>query len=604
MTRLYMLEAGTSGAHKEISEQFRAGYYFNAFDQAMTALIDYPDDIGLKHVAVLSLLRGGTLKAAEELFNGFNLQDESHEDILALSGRLVKGQIEALGQKAGLDLYAKAAVLYEKTYELARGSYSGVNAASLWYKAGDKARAEKIATEILQDDAIAETQNNQSEYYRYATRAECLYILGEEQGAQAALKKALSFDPDNYGARASTLRQFEMLGGGVIPTCAAQLKVPRTLHYTGHLFHIGPLRLERSLTHDEAKTLANDIRARLTRHPISSAYGALAAGVDILFAEILLELGVDLHVVLPVPVEDFKRLSVTPMGAYWEPRFEAALARAKSVRVILQDPGDFDNLDLKMGSLIAMGLARLTAQHLRTDPMQMSVMDKQSSDVALAGTRYDIKVWHEAGGTTENIDWPHARQVKPDVQLPAPDRRLFRAMLFTDLKGYGQLPDRALPDIVTDIFEPMAKKCQTLEQPPLDIKTWGDGLFLVFETPLAAARAAFEIMEGFKQSVATTSGIKGRELALRVGVHFGPVWERLDPFTQTPNLYGRHVTTAARLEALAVPGSICVSENFAAVMAMTPMEDNQEFSCDYVGRATSQKEETEFPLYSLRKTAG
>jgi class 3 adenylate cyclase len=64
------------------------------------------------------------------------------------------------------------------------------------------------------------------------------------------------------------------------------------------------------------------------------------------------------------------------------------------------------------------------------------------------------------------------------------------------------------------------------------------------------------------------------------------------------------VTTAARLEALAVPGSICVSENFAAVMAMTPMKENQEFSCDYVGRATSQKEETEFPLYRLRKTAG
>jgi len=175
-------------------------------------------------------------------------------------------------------------------------------------------------------------------------------------------------------------------------------------------------------------------------------------------------------------------------------------------------------------------------------------------------------------------------------------------MLFTDLKGYGQLPDRALPDIVTDIFEPMAKRCQALDEPPLDMKSWGDGLFLVFETPLAAARAAFELMDVFTHSVATKTGMNRKDLSLRIGVHFGPVWERLDPFTQSPNLYGRHVTTAARLEALAVPGSICVSENFAAVMAMMAAGDNREFKCDYVGRAKSKKEQTEFSLYSLRKT--
>lgn len=597
-----MLKADTSGAHKEILDYFRAGYFFNAFDKAVATLSDYPDDAGLKHIAVLSLLRGGSLDAAAKRFREYNLQDETHEDILALSGRLVKGQIEALGEKAGLDLYIKAAGLYERTYELARGSYSGVNAASLWYMAGDRARAEKIATEILHDDASVEAQHGQSGYYRYATRAECLYILGEEEGAKASLKKALSMDPKNYGARASTLRQFEMLGGGAVPPLAEQLKVPRTLHYSGHLFYIGPLRIERSLTRDQTAALSESIRACLGRHSISSAFGALAAGADILFAEAVIELGIDLHLVLPVPIDDFKRLSVTPMGAYWEPRFDAALARAKSVRVILNDPGDFDGLDLKMGSLIAMGLARLAARRLHTDSLQISVMDKRGSDPIIAGTRFDIKTWYDAGGTTENIDWPHSDQIKPDVPLPTPDRRHFRAMLFTDLKGYGRLPDRALPDIVSDIFEPMAERCKALKEPPLDMKTWGDGLFLVFETPLAAARAAFELMDVFEKSVEAKTGDEGHDLALRVGVHFGPVWERDDPFTQSPNLYGRHVTTAARLEALAVPGSICVSENFAAVLAMVPTAENEEFFCDYVGRARSLKEEVDFSLYRLRKT--
>lgn len=603
MTRLFMLDAGTSGAHKAIWEHFRAGYYFMAFDGAIAALQHYPNDVGLKHTAVLCLLRGGALDAAGKLFNDLDLRDETHEDVLALSGRLVKGEIEELGGAADFALYTKAAVLYEKTYERTRGSYSGVNAASLWYMAGDKGRAEKIATAILQDDTGAEKDTDQSEYYRYATRAECLFILGEEEGAKAALKKALDVDAGNYGARASTIQQFKMLGGGDLPAFAAPLMVPRSLHYTGHLFHIGPPRPERNLTEAETGKLFADIKKIIARQPISSAFGALAAGADILFAEALLELGIDLHLVLPVPVEDFKRLSVTPMGEHWEQRFDAALARAKSIRIILEDIGDFDALDLKMGSLIAMGLTRLTAQRLHTEPMQISVMDK-SADTTLAGTRQDIQLWHEAGGATENIDWPHPRQAKPKAQLPQSDRRLFRAMLFTDLKGYGRLPERALPDIVADIFQPMAERCQDLEQPPLQIKSWGDGLFLVFETPISAARAAFEIMEVFKESVAAATGIKDGDLALRIGVHFGPVWERPDPFTQSPNLYGRHVTTAARLEALAVPGSICVSENFAAVLAMSLKGTAEDFVCDYVGRMQSAKEETEFSLYSLRKTEG
>jgi len=99
------------------------------------------------------------------------------------------------------------------------------------------------------------------------------------------------------------------------------------------------------------------------------------------------------------------------------------------------------------------------------------------------------------------------------------------------------------------------------------------------------------------------TGVEGSDLSLRIGLHFGPVWERADPFTQTPNLYGRHVTTAARLEALAVPGSICVSENFAAMLAMQGESSGQDLKCDYVGRLKSDKEDTVFSLYNLRQIA-
>lgn len=571
----------------------------------MTALNDFPQDASLKHMAVLCLLRGGAFSAAEKLFNDLNLNTETHEDILALSGRIAKEQIEDRTGQARLDLYAKAANLYENTYAQTQGNYSGVNAATLWHLAGQKARAKEIATEILQDDKgpnhASDDEAEQSQYYYHATRAECLYVLGKERRAAEALKQALAADPGNYGARASTIKQFQLLGQGRLPPCAAPLVVPRCIHYTGHLFRVGSPGRERSLTEDETAELGRDITRLVEAEPISAAFGALAAGVDILFAEALLKHGTDLHLVLPVPIDDFCRLSVTPMGEYWRPRFEAVLAQAKSVRVILDDPGDFDELDLKMGSLIAMGLTRLTAERLCTEPLQFSVRDEHIVSGAPTGTLQDVQLWQHADGGTENINWPRPRQRKPNTGLPKSDGRIFRAMLFTDLKGYGKLPDRALPDIVGSIFKPMAARCRSLDVTPLQIKSWGDGLFLVFETPIAAAHAAFEIMACFEDCVAQAKSEYGGDLALRIGVHFGPVWEREDPFTQTPNLYGRNVTTAARLEALAMPGSICVSENFAAMLAMNPESRANRFICDYVGRTKSDKENTIFSLYSLRK---
>ena len=595
-----MLDATLSEAHLAVQRNFRAGYYFRAFEDARAALLDYPDDVGLKHMAVLCLVRGKAFAAAEALFDKFNLAQDKNEDILALSGKLAKSKIEDRGAAAAPKDYSAAAELYAAAYRQTGGSYSGVNAASLWYMAGQKPKAQALAADILKavspDNASAQMQ-----YYFHATRGECLFILGDMEAAEAALGRALAVDPHNYAARTSTVKQFTMLGGGTLPRCALPLKVPHCSHYTGHLFHVGERRTERSLTEAETEMLAGDIKTLIAQTPISAGFGALAAGADILFAEAILDCGADLHLVLPVPVADFRRLSVTPMGAFWERRFDAALAKATSLRIILDDPGDFDALDLKMGSLIAMGLAALTADSLAADAVQFSVMDKDSADVSMAGTRQDIQLWHDVARETKNIAWPHPRQEKPRVTLSNTDGRQFKAMLFTDLKGYGKLPDRALPDIVSHIFEPMAAKCRALDVPPLQMKSWGDGLFLVFDDAMAAAEAAFALMECFDSCIEAFSALHGADVALRVGVHFGPVWERSDPFTDMANLYGRHVTIAARLEALAVPGTICVSENFAAVLAMTPEAHSANIICDYVGQATSEKEETIFSLYSLRK---
>src|SRR5207244_3205300 len=75
---------------------------------------------------------------------------------------------------------------------------------------------------------------------------------------------------------------------GADPELLSALAGPRVVHYTGHRIArdgAGPFRAE-----DEA-AVADAVRAELERHPAAYAYGALASGADLLWAEALLERG-------------------------------------------------------------------------------------------------------------------------------------------------------------------------------------------------------------------------------------------------------------------------------------------------------------------------
>ncbi|MGO6966592.1 adenylate/guanylate cyclase domain-containing protein [Rhizobium johnstonii] len=84
--------------------------------------------------------------------------------------------------------------------------------------------------------------------------------------------------------------------------------------------------------------------------------------------------------------------------------------------------------------------------------------------------------------------------------------------------------------------------------------TAGDSVIAVFESPVEAVQAAIEIQEEHKFFNATVK--EGERLHYRIGVNIGDV-------TVQPNgdVLGAGVNIAARLESIAAPGGICVSEN-------------------------------------------
>ena len=112
----------------------------------------------------------------------------------------------------------------------------------------------------------------------------------------------------------------------------------------------------------------------------------------------------------------------------------------------------------------------------------------------------------------------------------------------------------------------------------------------------SAAEAALAMQAGFARIDLAAAGLPPY-LALRLGGHFGPVAEVIDPFVGKANFYGTHVTIAARIEPVAVPGAVYVSETFAALLALRAPG---RFRTEYVGQTELAKGFGVMRLFALR----
>ena len=86
------------------------------------------------------------------------------------------------------------------------------------------------------------------------------------------------------------------------------------------------------------------------------------------------------------------------------------------------------------------------------------------------------------------------------------------------------------------------------------VKRTGDGILIEFRSVVDAVRCAIEVQNGM---VERNAGVApDRRIEFRVGIHLGDVVEESDG-----DLMGDGVNIAARLEGIASPGDICLSED-------------------------------------------
>jgi adenylate cyclase len=134
--------------------------------------------------------------------------------------------------------------------------------------------------------------------------------------------------------------------------------------------------------------------------------------------------------------------------------------------------------------------------------------------------------------------------------------RKIAAILVADVVGYSRLAgadeDRTLSRLRTlrsDLIDPAVA-----EHHGRIVKRTGDGLIAEFRSVVEAVRSAIAMQNGLiERNVGVADD---RRIDFRIGVHLGDVVEEADG-----DLMGDGVNIAARLEGIAKPGAICLSED-------------------------------------------
>ncbi len=572
----------------------RDGNALATFDLARGAIAAGRTEARFRYLQVLASAQMGDTHRAQSLYELHGLGElTSDEDSLALRGRLFKDL--ALNSAAPEDRrrhFEEASEAYLRAYRVRHGYFPAINAATTAWAAGHRAEAEEFARVILAHPELSPPRD----WYAAATQAEALVLLGWGDEALAAIETAMAAGPVGLGDRASACRQLAWLAPTTSLTADQQrrllaaLRPPPVITYTGHMFRPDPAV--------EAELTAR-IAAEIDSLGSTIAYGALASGADILFAEEILRRGGELHVVLPFGDEDFIRASVAPGGREWIPRFHNCFARASGVTLATRMEYVGYDSQFAYGSQLARGLSLLRAGQMATESVQLAVWDGLPARGG-AGAGHDVGDWKSLGFETRIIDpgdMDRSMEWSDDIAPDLGVGRTTRAIIFTDYKGYSRLPESAIPTFNREVMGRIAAVLGRYGPAILSRNTWGDAFHGIIEDVASAAAITLDIIDALKGVHVAGLGAAGAE-GMRIGLHFGPVYEETDLVTGRPNFYGSEVTLAARIEPAAIPGEVYTTQAFAAILAATAPD---RFATRYLGKVELAKGYGVLPIYQLER---
>ena len=502
---------------------------------------------------IIALARAGALDHAWAQFcaAGYDRNDDDPA-ALTVKGRLLKDHALRAEGDERRSFYLKSAEAYRRAAALRPATYPLINAATLSLLSGDRGQAEEIAREVIERIA-REPEEPETPYWRAATEAEALLLLGRSDEARAALDAAVKAAPEAWEDHASTLRQFLViqaeLGGET--AWLDRLRPRRSLHFAAVAAGEVPAEQQQA------------IAGTLDEEDVGFGYGALAAGAEIATAEALLDRGAEVHVVLPSDAASFAARFVDPFGAAWRKRFDALLdaaASADDVRPLHAAP---DEALVELAREIALGEAMLSAERLMGEAVALRI----GAIEAPAGLRtHAIGVVAAPGGL---------RAATESGSVPL-------ALVALGVGGGGEAG-----------FEDRLERVRAVlgggGSPRIAPHLSGDCILIGYETPAQAADVARRLQAQLGSSV-----------PLRIAAHFGLILCVRDPFTGSLRPTESGGAIASEIAASMPPDTICVSQDFAAVLAARAGKAGE---ANWIGEIAAFDGGSAIGLYALSRKA-
>jgi adenylate cyclase len=173
-----------------------------------------------------------------------------------------------------------------------------------------------------------------------------------------------------------------------------------------------------------------------------------------------------------------------------------------------------------------------------------------------------------------------------------PAVRRLAAILAADVAGYSRL----MGEDEEGTHERLKAHRRELVDPKIDehsgriVKTTGDGMLVEFASVVDAVRCAAEVQ---RVMIDREAGLpEDRRIRFRIGINLG------DVIVDSDDIFGDGVNVAARLEALAEPGGLCISR-----MVRDQIRDKLAYAFEDLGEQSVKNIARPVRVYALRPEA-
>ena len=349
------------------------------------------------------------------------------------------------------------------------------------------------------------------------------------------------------------------------------------------------------------------------RHPADLGIASAANGGDIIFLDLLLQTGRAAHVILPFDETQFREHSVSSDSPEdnWFEQYDQLIAGTRAGAVIWHatqsyiDP-DFADAYYDHTNKIILGMSLLKAQELDAKISGLALLVPEE-DHSAVGTMAAVQLWQSHGlpidyWSPQTEQWLQLEDAKDVPPKSAPESLyVSRTILFADVIGFSKLSERAITGFCEGVLTAVSQVRNQSLEPPIEMNTWGDGIFAVFETATGAtdfALALCELMETNNQNGYWERQQLPSQMAMRVSLHSAPVQQLTNPLTGLISHWGQNVNVAARIEPITPPNQVYASASTAALMAA---EGGRAFRADFVGMVPLAKNFGTLEIFRIRR---